>query len=128
MNFPRLLMTASALLLAVLGLPCVFAPDLVLKQLAGGTSPVPEIIVQLTGALYVGFAILNWMAKGSLIGGIYGRPLALGNMTHFLVGGLALLKATGVAPTVAWTLGIVYAVLAMSFIRVTFKNPLPAGK
>jgi len=46
----------------------------------------------LLGALYVDFAMLNWMVKGSLIGNIYNRPVAVANFTHFLVGGLALAK------------------------------------
>ena len=63
-GFARLLMTASAVFLVLLGLPCVFAPDVVLRRLVGNTSTVAEIVVQLTGALYVGFAVLNWMSRG----------------------------------------------------------------
>ena len=36
--------------------------------------------------------MLNWMAKGTLIGGIYNKPIAIGNFTHFTIGGLALIK------------------------------------
>ena len=126
MEFPRLLMTASALVLAVLGIPCMFAPDFVLAHLAGNTSPPTDLIVQITGALYMGFAIVNWMAKGSLKGGIYGRPLAMGNLLHFFAAGLALIKAapTLPQPLVAWPLAGVYAALAIGFGLVTFRNPL----
>lgn len=129
MSYPRLLMTVSALVLAVLGLPCTFAADIVLTRLAGSTSPVTEVIVQITGALYLGFAILNWMAKGSLIGGIYGRPVALGNFLHFLAAGLALIKAAPSMPAqaFAWTVAIVYALLAIGFARVMFLNPVTAS-
>lgn len=48
----RALMTLSALFLALLGLPCVFAPDVVLTRLAGGTTPFGELLVQTAGALY----------------------------------------------------------------------------
>jgi hypothetical protein len=118
----RLLMTASALVLALLGLPCVFAPDLVLKQLTGGTSAPAELIVQVTGALYFGFAGLNWMGKANLIGGIYGRPVAIGNLTHFLVAGIALLKAAPGAsqPVILWTLAVIYAALAAAFAYIVF--------
>jgi len=130
LNFPRLLMTASAVLLALLGLPCMFAPDVVLTRLAGSTSTAAEIIVQLTGALYVGFAALNWMSKGSLMGGIYGRPVGVGNLLHFFAGALALLKATSLtgAPSGTWPLALVYTAFAVGFGLVVLRNPLAAKK
>jgi hypothetical protein len=126
MEFPRVLMTASALVLALLGLPCVFAPDIVLRHVAGGTSAPTELIVQITGALYAGFAIVDWMAKGSLKGGIYGRPLAVGNLLHFFAAALALLKAapTFPQPLFAWPLAGIYTLLAIGFGLVIFRNPV----
>jgi hypothetical protein len=130
LNYPRLLMTASALFLAMLGVPCMFAPDVVLARLAGGTSPGAEILVQLTGALYMGFAALNWMSKGSLMGGIYGRPVAIGNLLHFLAGGFALIKAAPSMgqPALAWPVAAGYALFAMGFALVVFRNPLAAAR
>jgi hypothetical protein len=125
-DFPRLMMSASAVFLCALGLPCVFAPDRVLTRLAGSTSGVAELIVQLTGALYLGFAALNWMSRGSLMGGIYGRPVALGNFLHFLAGGVAVMKAAPAMgqPALAWPVAIGYAFFALGFARVMFRNPL----
>ena len=56
---------------------------------------------------------MNWMAKTVLIGGIYARPLAIGNFTHFLVGALALLKYAFSAPHIwiVWVAAIIYALL-----------------
>jgi len=124
----RILMTVSALWLALLGLPCTFAPDLVLKWFTGGTSPAAELVVQVLGALYLGFAAIDWMGKSNLIGGIYGRPVAIGNLIHFLVAGIALFKAAGHLPqsAVSWAIAAVYAVLALCFAWVTFGNPLPS--
>lgn len=124
----RLLMSASALVLALLGLPCVFAPDAVLKQLTGGTSAPAELLVQVTGALYMGFAGLNWMGKANLIGGIYGRPVAIGNLMHFLVATIALLKfAAHASSAPLWVLAGVYAILAVAFGLIVFGNPLRAA-
>jgi len=126
MDFSRLLMTVSALVLVALGVPCLFAPDLVLERFTGTSSPPAELIVQITGALYAGFAVLDWMAKGTLIGGIYGRPLALGNLLHFFAAGLALIKAAPSfpQPLIAWPLAGVYAVIAVGFGLVIFRNPV----
>jgi hypothetical protein len=125
----RYLMAASALVLTLLGLPCIFAPDLVLKELTGGTSAPAELLVQVTGALYLGFAGLNWMGRGNLIGGIYGRPVAMGNLLHFLVAAIALLKyAPNASPSApAWVLAAIYAALAVAFGLFVFGNPLRAA-
>jgi len=98
-------------------------------RLAGGTSPGSELIVQIAGALYAGFAGLNWMGKANLIGGIYGRPVAIGNLLHFLVAGIALLKAAphSAESALIWALAAVYAVLAASFAFIVFGNPLRAS-
>lgn len=76
-------MMCSAAFLALLGLLTSFFPYDVLAQ--HGTQPdAPTVLlIEMMGALYLGFALLNWMARGVLMGGIYARPVALGNFLHF---------------------------------------------
>ncbi len=97
----RILMITSAAFLAVLGLATSFMPQEVLG-LHGTVPDTPTVLlVQMTGALYLGFAILNWTARGVLIGGIYARPVALGNFLHFAMVAVMLIKAAiihGVVP------------------------------
>jgi hypothetical protein len=69
---------------------------------------------------------MNWMGKAVLIGGIYSRPLSIGNFSHFTIAGLAFLKATihsDAAPIYLWVLTIAYAAFAVSFGVVFFTNP-----
>ncbi len=79
----RILMGLSALFLALLGILTSFFPYEVLQR--HGTEPDgPTILlIEMMGAVYLGFALLNWTARGVIIGGIYARPLALGNFLHF---------------------------------------------
>jgi len=132
MNQSRALMSASALALALLGLPCIFAPEVVLQRLAGSSNAGAELIVQITGALYLGFAGLNWMGKGNLIGGIYGRPVAIGNLLHFLVAAIALIKSASAmgGPRFLWPIALGYASFALGFALIVFRNPVssPAPK
>ena len=124
----RILMTASALVLGAIGAACVFAPEIVLAKL-GATGSGPELLVaQITGALYCGFAMVNWMGRGSLIGGIYGRPVAIGNLLHFTAAGLAIARAAAATPgsTLLWALTAIYAIFLAGFACVVFRNPLPA--
>ena len=87
----RWLMSGSAAFLAVLGLAGTFAPAEVLAQIYGSADSAAVLLLQVAAAAYLGFAMLNWSAKGVLIGGIYARPLAIGNFLHFVM--LALLMA-----------------------------------
>ena len=78
--------------MAAMGLLLSFAPEEALRY-AGQAAPggLP-LLLQLAGALYLGFALMNWTAKGMVLGGIYGKALVLGNFLHFTMGALALLK------------------------------------
>ncbi len=115
-------MAASSLTLALVGLATSFAPVELLATLKiTPTDPLP-VIIQLLGALYLGFAMTNWMAKDSLIGGIYARPLSIGNCLHFAVGALALFKhqlATGFHYPLTVAL-VIYAIFALAFIYLVF--------
>ena len=86
------------------------------------------LILQIAGALYLSFAILNWMAKDVLIGGIYSRPLALGNFFHFAVVSIILLKAlaAGSRATEITAAAAIYFLFALWFGRVLFTSPSPS--
>ena len=88
----RLLMIASSLFLGIAGLFASFAPQELLAFLGSPATGSAPVLVQLMGALYFAFAMVNWAAKDNIIGGIYSRPVSLGNLTHFVMGALALAK------------------------------------
>jgi len=122
----KLILTASAILLAVLGLSLTFAPDEILAALDYNSSKSITLIFQLLGALYFSFALVNWNIKDGRIGGIYNRPIALGNFTHFLIGGLALGKAifsNPELPILMWVLGGFYILFGVLFWIITFTHP-----
>ena len=75
------LMTLSAIILALIGISLIFLPKEILDYLELSVSETLQLLMQIIGSLYFAFAILNWMSKGSLIGGIYGRPIAMANLT-----------------------------------------------
>lgn len=124
----KILMTASSLALGATGLGLTFAPGEIATHIDAGTTPL--IIFQLLGALYFGFAMLNWTAKDNLTGGIYSRPVTIGNFTHFLIGGLALLKLVTRNFEIN-TLSIaafVYLVFAILFGYVLFTSPFSVSQ
>jgi hypothetical protein len=117
----KALLSATALFLALAGLAATFLPQELLHAVDVPPSGVLPVIVQLAGALYLGFALLDWMARGSTIGGIYNRPVALANQFHFFVGTMALLKASGHGtPLAVSLLAIPYALLTIAFSYLVF--------
>lgn len=122
----KYLMIASAIVMGIIGLLLLFMPGETFILLGQPTIDVLLPFMQLAGSLYLGFAILNWMAKTILIGGIYAKPLSLGNFTHFLIGGLTLIKmAMDGNPTsiFIWVLTVFYIVFAVAFGFISFKSP-----
>jgi len=117
-------MGLSALFMALLGLASSFGPHEILSVTGSAPGGFPVLLIQVTGALYLGFAMLNWMARGVLIGGIYSRPLALGNFMHFAVVTIVLSKsiATNYAHILLGaTLG--YGIFALWFGLALFTHP-----
>ena len=118
-------MASSALVMLVLGAAGTFAPQELLERSGSVATPLAVLMVQAAGGLYLGFAALNWMAKDNLIGGIYSRPVAMGNFGHFLVVAIALgkLVARGHRELPLLGLSAVYLVFAVWFWRVVFTHP-----
>src|SRR5450432_1838124 len=120
----KFLMSASAIVMGIIGIVLTFAPQEFANYFSlTGTSAT---ILQLSGALYFGFAIINWTARANLIGGIYSKPVAMGNLTHFVIGALALVKfaSHNLGLVYVWIAVIIYSVFAILFGYVSFTNPI----
>jgi hypothetical protein len=79
----KLLMILSSLLMAGCGVLFQFFPHEILNYFNADSKGILPLLVQMISALYLGFAMMNWMAQSVLIGGIYARSLAMGNFLHF---------------------------------------------
>ena len=121
----KIVMAASAVLMAVAGLAGSFLPQELLRNAGLPVSSALAVAVQLYASLLLGFAMVNWMAKDSLIGGIYNRPVAIGNLLHFVSGALALLKYRPTRPA-EMIVAAVYVLFAIAFARILFTSPVKA--
>ncbi|MGB5928645.1 MAG: hypothetical protein WBH03_10745 [Cyclobacteriaceae bacterium] len=66
------------------------------------------------------------MVQGNLTGGIYSRPVAMGNVTYFIIGGIVLTKAAHSTPSVGLvelTPAALHILLATMFAYVAFTHP-----
>jgi hypothetical protein len=122
----KLLMTASSIVMGSLGIIASFFPKEILLNIEQSPTPTLILTIQVMGALYFGFAVLNWMAKTVVIGGIYAKPLSMGNFAHFFIAALALIKSAihyHFTSKYIWALTIIYCLFAVAFAFVSFTNP-----
>ncbi len=126
----KFLITLSAVILGLIGICLIFLPNDIAHFIRIDSAKFIPLILQLLGAVYFAFAVLNWIAKDSLIGGIYNRPIAVGNFTHFFTGGLVLFKEASSVhlPSIIWLICILYLLLALSFGSLLFKHPITKTK
>ncbi|HEX4936672.1 MAG TPA: hypothetical protein VFV33_26000 [Gemmatimonadaceae bacterium] len=123
----KLLLSVSALVMGAAGIAGLFMPEELLRWTGTDSGAIARTLVQVLAALYFAFAMVNWTARGSLIGGIYNRPVALGNLTHFVIGALTLVQAAVSGDGAVVTLAVVYAVFAVAFSVVFFRSPVAPG-
>ena len=119
-------MMISAIFLAVNGFGFTFFPNEIAGLLINDDNYIFILILQILGALYLGFSILNWMSKASLIGGIYNKPLLIGNLLHFFTASMALIKLAFKVETnlqLIFSYTIIYSLFTLSFGYVFFTNP-----
>jgi hypothetical protein len=89
----KIIMRVSSLILGLAGLTLLFGSREMVAALGSPGAPALSVLAQLMGTVYIALALMNWTAKDSVIGGIYGRPISLANFAHFFVGTLVLARA-----------------------------------
>lgn len=123
----KFLMSACSIFLGISGLALTFLPEEIAEYLNGDINQTSILILQILGSLYLGFAMLNWMTKDNLIGGIYSRPLVIGNLAHFLISSFSLIKIvgqySGKAFSIILAITIIYSVFALCFGYILITNP-----
>lgn len=122
----KFLMMASAITMGFVGALFTFMSEEIIVYAGSASTDLNILFLQLLGALYLAFAILNWMAKANLIGGIYSKPVAMGNFAHFFIAGITIVKSAFVNQAVMelWVGAIIYSIFAIMFAIVAFGNPL----
>jgi len=123
----KILMTASSIFLMICGLGLTFVPEEISEFINAGSNQTSILFLQILGSLYLGFGMLNWMTKNNLIGGIYSKPLVIGNLAHFLMSSIALIKIVGKYADsefiIMLSLTIIYSFFTVGFGYAFNKNP-----
>ncbi len=119
----RSILTINAVVQLILGGVMLFLGDEILPKI--GFIGIPNIIVMIVASLYLGFGLMNWYSRKLPVGGIYARPLVLGNLWHYMIGSFSLLKIIFSNPTIELgMLTVYYVIFALAFGWLMFKSPV----
>jgi hypothetical protein len=121
-------MTFSAVLFGALGVTGLFLPGEITDLI--GFHPDATLPVQMFAGALCGMASLNWMGRGAVYGGIYGRPIVVGNLGFGLISASNLLSAAtgGAAGSWAWVLAGLFGLHTLGFGRLMYRPPWPDGQ
>ena len=129
LNLTRGLLLASSVFLVGVGLTALFFPGTV-----GSAFPMISdssgSAFQLLAGGAIGFGLLNWVGRGAIYGGIYGRPIVVGNLGHGAIIGLVMLRwqlepgSTGVG----WVVAGAFLAYGSVFGAMLFRPPWKEGR
>lgn len=127
-SFSYLLMMTSASFNGILGIAFSFFPQEVLAQLGESIGPLTTLAMQILGAFYMGMALMNYTGKRAVLGGIYNRPLQMGNTVYCSIAAITLIKYLAsqsfiIAPAIM-LVSLTYVLLAVSFLKLLFTSPV----
>lgn len=115
------LVTAYAVLLALCGVALLFAPEEVGGLVEAGAS---GRFAQLFGCALFGFGSALWIARGTLLGGIYGRAVVGGLQAFTVTAALSLVSGLPASPTGGfWALLAVAVAGAVLFSWLLYVGP-----
>lgn len=121
-----LISRTSAAFLALMGLVLLFAPDEILPRLVPTFPATASWMGQLIAAGWLGLAVLNWVSRSALLGGIYGRPVVLANAVFYFIGATTLLKLLSAQAHlgVLWVVAAPLAIFAAVYGWLLFRGPV----
>ena len=84
------------------------------------------MIASLISAGWLGLAVLNWVSRSVLLGGIYGRPIVLTTWLFYFIGATTLLKVMSTHERMAGLLWIAVPVTMFACVYgwLLFRDPI----
>lgn len=124
-KFNKAVMITSGILNGILGIVLTFLPQEIGSWL-GLTSPTGAGVLafQLLGGALFGFGMINYMGRNAILGGIYGKPILLGNLVFHFIVALELIRYMFDVDHfgVLLVISMLYTFLTTAFIRMNFTS------
>jgi Na+-driven multidrug efflux pump len=127
----KVVTTICAVFLGIIGILLTFAPQEISLFFNLNLNKIVLLMLQVIGALYFSFAMLNWMIRGGVIGGIYNKPAVTANFIHFFIVAMALIKSIISDHSihfVFWILAVVYTIFAGLYGFILQRHPRSIDK
>ena len=123
----RSLMILSGIINGLAGVLLIFIPEELLLWADGEIGKTAVLALSLLGTVMLGFGMMNYMGRNAVYGGIYGKPIILGNLLFHTVAAVHLIKfSMNIHDTLmiyAAVAGALYFIFAAGFIRLNFFPP-----
>ena len=118
--------TTSAAFLLIGGLALLFGSDEILPRLIPAFPPEATWIGQLLGAGWLALSALNSLSRSTLLGGIYGRPLVVANLSLYFISAMVLLKivARGDVPAGLWFVVVPVVLFTVIYGGLLLRGPI----
>ncbi len=123
----RVLMIVNAIVAGLFGIGFVLVPGQVLSQYGITTDAAFELVGQLLGAAFIGFAVLTWAARNTTDSEARRAiilALFIGDAIGFIVALIAQLG--GVVNALGWSTVVIYLLLAFGWGYFRFIKPAEA--
>jgi len=120
-------LTIAAVVAVVFGLAFVLVTGPLLSFYGITLDKAGTLVAQLFGAALIGFAVLNWFARG-VTDREARQAIVLGNLASDTVGFVMALigQLAGVANALGWSTVAIYLLLALGFAYFQFMKPSTA--
>lgn len=116
---------ASAAYLGVVGFVMLFGADTVLPRVIPSFPLSAVWLGQLIAGAWLALAAMNWQARNTILGGIYGRPVVYSNVLLFVVTALGVFRAALVtnASPMLWLIVGPAAIFALAYGALLLRGP-----
>ncbi len=117
----RNLLIVDAVVGFVLGVAFVFATGPLLSVYGITLDTAGTLVAQLFGAVVIGFATLNWLAR-NVTDPETRQAVVYGNLVGYVIGFVVILigQLGGIANAVGWSTVAIYLLFALGFAYVQF--------
>lgn len=121
----KVILTATAIVYGIHGVALLFASDLMAGLFGISLTKEMTIAAQFFAGALLGMAFINWYSRASIVGGIYGRPLVMMNMTYGLIAFLSSMRSAidGYFNDFFWIEVVLHGILTFSFALLMYLPP-----